>query len=101
MLLSPRIVAPPLVQELRTRDDRLDEAAERIPVGYKPSPHFVEGFLVRQQQAAAQRVRVQLATQIVEEVILPPVAQILAQARQLLAILAVGKYCARFDRLAT
>src|SRR5262249_55665595 len=52
-----RIVAPPLVQELRTRDDRFDQAAERILVGRQPGPHFVKRFFIRRQQAATEGVR--------------------------------------------
>src|SRR5438105_3838023 len=63
----PRVVAPPLVQKLRRRDDRLDQAAERVPVRRQPPAHRVERFAVRKHQAAAQRVRKPLLAQVIDE----------------------------------
>src|SRR5262249_51841026 len=86
-----RIVAPSFVQKLRSRDDRFDQAAECIPVGRQPGPHLGEGFVVRGEQAAAQRVRKQLPAQVIDEIVLTFIVQILAQTREAVPIFSVGE----------
>ena len=54
---------------------------EAILVGRQLGPHLMEGDFVRQDEAATQRVGEQLAAQVVDEIVLPFVAQVLAQAR--------------------
>src|SRR5262249_52299098 len=91
ILLIRVLVLPPLVQKLRTRDDRFHQAAKRIPVRYQLAPHGVEGSLVGVDQTSPQTVGQELPTQVIDKVILPPVMEILAQSHQPGAVLAIGE----------
>lgn len=61
ILLFPHVVAPPLVQKLRRRDNRVDQAVERILIRRQLGPHVIERFLIRRQQTATERVRKHLS----------------------------------------
>src|SRR5579872_6223042 len=84
------VVLAALVQKLRAGDDHLDQAAELILIGRKLNPHPVERLSVRRQQPAPQRVREQLSAQVLDVIVLPFIAQVLAQALQPVPLLAVG-----------
>ena len=98
ILLAPADRRAPFVQKLRTRDDRFDQTAERVIVGRQPCPHLVERLLVRRQQAAPQGVGKQLPAQVIDEIVLPFVAQISRRPGEPVAVLAVGEGRGGFDR---
>src|SRR5262249_5428685 len=97
-LLPTRVVVPSFVQELRGRDDRLDQAAERVVVGRQSVPYLGERWLVRQQQAAPQGIRQQLATQVLDKIILSLVTQVRTQAFQAIALGSLGEGRKGLDR---
>ena len=81
-----RVVAAPFGQELGAGDDALHQRAEAVALGGQPGAHLPQGALVGQHEPAAERVAQQLATDVVEEVVLAMGAQMGAQARQPLAL---------------
>src|SRR5947209_945229 len=98
ILRFPGPVAAPLVPELWSADDLLDQAPERIAVGRQPGPHLPERLLVRNQQTAAQGVGKQLLAQVVGEIALPLVAEIGAQALEPVPLRPVGERRGGLDR---
>src|SRR5262249_36879780 len=96
--LFTRIVASPLVEELRTRDDRFHQAAKAVAVRCQPAAHRVEGRLVRKRHAASQGVGEQLTTKVVHELLLPLLPQVAAQAVDSRSLTAVGEGRLVLDR---
>src|SRR5438552_835080 len=71
------ILAPPLIQELGARNNRLHQAAERVLIRGQARLHNLERLPVRELQTAAQRVGQQLLAQVIDEIVLPFFLQVL------------------------
>src|SRR4051812_2860844 len=84
-------VAAPLVQELRARDDALNETVETEIVGNQLVVHLLDRDVVRKLKRAAQRVAQQLARQAVDVIVLAVVADVSADAVKSGAFAAVGE----------
>src|SRR5207244_1641374 len=85
---------------LGTGDDRLNQAVEAVAVGSESRAQRFDGRLVRERQAAPQRVGEQLATEILNELLLTLCGQIAAQAVESRPFAAVGERRLRLDRVA-
>src|SRR4051794_36458198 len=83
--------ASPFGPELGTPDDRVDQGFETILVGGELAAHFLERRLVGEDQAAAERIREQLAAEIVDEVLLSMVADVGAEAVEAVTLAAAGE----------
>src|SRR4051812_38842569 len=85
----------PLVEELRAGDDRFDHWVEMIAAGRKFLAHAGDDGIVGGEERATQRVREQLAAEILDKLVLHFRAEISLQTRETRALTAVGKYGAR------
>src|SRR5688572_11250370 len=83
--------------KLRARHDAFDDAVETVAVAGQRRAHRVDRGLVRQHQAAVERIREQLARQVVHKVVLPMRAEVVAQTRQSVSARAAGEGGRRVD----
>src|SRR5262245_5630752 len=98
MRLLSRVLLAALVQELRSGNDRLDKGPETIAVGSEFFAEGRHGGLVRRNQASPQRIREELAAEIIDELVLALLVQVAAQPVHSRSLAAVGKCRLVFDR---
>src|SRR5437868_4517730 len=84
-----------LVEELATGDDALDGRLEAVAAGREPAVHVLDQRLVGDQQAAPERVREQLAAEVVDEIGLAVIADVPAEPRQSFTLAAAREGRAR------
>src|SRR5687768_829515 len=85
------------IQELRARDDALDEAGKTIAVFRKSCTHRVEQGIIGRNQRSAETVSEELPAEVIQEIILSMFANVAAQSFQTFAFGSTGELRARVD----
>ena len=78
-LLLAEFAGSPLVQKLRTGDDCFNQVAEALAVCVETRAHLRDCGFVGQLKSSTQTVGKQFTAKVVQKVILPADAQMLAQ----------------------